>query len=80
MKRKIMQPLFQEDGTRAPMDVSPGDVVYYGLHAGTEFKADGLKVLLMRQSDIVCRIVESDEEVESSTVSMLDDHEEDPYA
>lgn len=48
-----------EDGTRRPLDVQVGDRVIYAKYAGTEFKLDGdRKVLILRESDILAKIVE----------------------
>jgi len=38
------------------MVVKPGDTVLYGKYAGTELEFDGVKYLIMRQSDIVATI------------------------
>ena len=35
------------------MVVKPGDTVLYGKYAGTELEFDGVKYLMMRQSDIL---------------------------
>ncbi len=49
----------QEDGTRRPLDVQVGDRVIYAKYAGTEFKLDGdRKVLILRESDILAKIIE----------------------
>lgn len=43
-----------ETGNRVPMDVAVGDTVIFAKYAGTSFKTDGGKeVLLMRESDIL---------------------------
>ena len=36
-----------------PMEVKPGDVVLYGKYAGTEVTVDGVKYLIVKQSDIL---------------------------
>ena len=42
------------DGTKdEKMVVKKGDVVLYGMYAGTEIEIDGEKLLVMRQSDIL---------------------------
>jgi len=38
------------------MVVKPGDQVLYGKYAGTELELDGVKYLIMRQSDILAII------------------------
>lgn len=42
-----------EDGERIPMDVKVGDKVLYAKYGGTEFKMDGKKLLILRESDIL---------------------------
>jgi len=43
-----------EEGNRIPMDVDVGDTVIFAKYAGTTFKMDGGKeVLLMKESDIL---------------------------
>ena len=39
--------------TDEPMEVKVGDEVLYGKYAGTELEFDGVKYLMMRQSDIL---------------------------
>jgi chaperonin GroES len=42
-----------EDGKRIKMDVAIGDKVLFAKYAGTEFKLDGEKVLILRESDVL---------------------------
>ena len=42
-----------EDGKRIAMDVKVGDKVLYAKYGGTEFKMDGKKLLILRESDIL---------------------------
>ena len=42
-----------EDGDRIAMDVKVGDKVLYAKYGGTEFKMDGKKLLILRESDIL---------------------------
>ena len=42
-----------EDGKRIPMDVKAGDKVLYAKYGGTEFKMDGKKLLILRESDVL---------------------------
>ncbi|MBM3122317.1 MAG: co-chaperone GroES [Chloroflexi bacterium] len=42
-----------EDGKRVAMDVKAKDKVLFAKYAGTEFKLDGEKVLILRESDIL---------------------------
>lgn len=47
-----------EDGDRIPMDVAAGDKVLFAKYSGTEFKSDGKKLLILRESDLLA-IIES---------------------
>jgi chaperonin GroES len=47
-----------EDGKRIAMDVKTGDKVLFAKYAGTEFKIDGEKVLILRESDILAILAE----------------------
>jgi chaperonin GroES len=47
-----------EDGKRIPMDLKAGDKVLFAKYAGTEFKIDGEKVLILRESDILAVLTE----------------------
>ena len=42
-----------EDGKRVAMDVKAKDKVLFAKYAGTEFKLDGEKLLILRESDIL---------------------------
>lgn len=45
------------NGTKdEPMVVKAGDTVLYGKYSGTELEIDGVKYLMMRQSDILAII------------------------
>ncbi len=48
----------QEDGTRRPLDVQVGDRVIYAKYAGTEIKNGDSKLLLLKESDILAKVVE----------------------
>lgn len=54
-----------DDGDRIPLDVKVGDVVLYAKYAGTEFKVDGKKLLILKESDLLA-IVEGGEETKKS--------------
>jgi chaperonin GroES len=45
-----------DEGDRIAMDVKVGDRVLYAKYSGTEFKLDGKKVLILRESDILAII------------------------
>lgn len=42
-----------EGGKRVALDVNVGDVVLYAKYAGTEFKVDGKKMLILKESDLL---------------------------
>ena len=45
-----------DEGERIAMDVKVGNRVLYAKYSGTEFKLDGKKVLILRESDILAVI------------------------
>ncbi|MCC6190215.1 MAG: co-chaperone GroES [Anaerolineales bacterium] len=49
-----------DEGKRITLDVGVGDVVLFAKYAGTEFKVDGKKLLILKESDLLA-IVETDE-------------------
>ena len=42
-----------EDGTRRPLDVKPGDRVLFGKYSGSEVKIDDQEYLIMREDAIL---------------------------
>jgi chaperonin GroES len=46
-----------ENGTRVEMDVKEGDRVLFSKYAGTEIKLEGNEYLIMRQEDILGKMV-----------------------
>jgi chaperonin GroES len=42
-----------DDGKRVEMDVTVGDNVLFAKYAGTEFKIDDSKLLILKESDIL---------------------------
>lgn len=46
------------DGKEVTMQVKVGDKVLYSKYAGSEFKFDGKKVIILRQSDILAIVNE----------------------
>jgi chaperonin GroES len=50
-----------DEGKRIALDVAVGDVVLFAKYAGTEFKVDGKKLLILKESDLLA-IVETAEE------------------
>jgi chaperonin GroES len=45
-----------DEGKRIAMDVKTGDKVLYAKYSGTEFKMDGKKLLILRESDLLAVI------------------------
>ncbi|MEE8442736.1 MAG: co-chaperone GroES, partial [Dehalococcoidia bacterium] len=46
-----------DDGKRITMEVKAGDMVVYSKYAGTEIKEDEVEYLIVRESDILAKIV-----------------------
>jgi len=46
-----------EDGKRIEMDVKKGDKVMYAKYSGTEIKLDDEELLIMRESDVLARVL-----------------------
>ena len=42
---------------RLPLDVAKGDEVLYSKYGGTEIKIDGEDVLVLRESDVLAKVV-----------------------
>jgi len=47
-----------DDGTRSEMEVKEGDRVIFAKYAGTEFKINDTKVLILSERDILAKIEE----------------------
>jgi chaperonin GroES len=47
-----------ESGARVEPTLKVDDVVIYTKYAGTELKVEGEEVLVLRERDVLCRIVE----------------------
>lgn len=45
-----------DDGSRIPMELSPGDKVIYSKYAGTEYEDGDEEYLIMRESDVLAKI------------------------
>ena len=50
-----------DEGKRVGLDVSVGETVLFAKYAGTEFKVDGKKLLILKESDLLA-IVDTTEE------------------
>jgi chaperonin GroES len=49
---------WDEDGEkRIPLDVAEGDEVLYSKYGGTEVKVDGQDLLVLRESDVLAKLV-----------------------
>ena len=49
---------WDEDGEkRIPLDVATGDIVLYSKYGGTEVKVDGEDLLVLRESDVLAKVV-----------------------
>ena len=47
-----------ENGKRMVLDVERGDIVLFAKYAGTEFKMDGKKLLILKESDLLAVVDE----------------------
>jgi chaperonin GroES len=46
-----------DDGKRIALDVAAGDEVLYSKYGGTEIKVDGEDLLVLRESDVLAKVV-----------------------
>jgi chaperonin GroES len=46
-----------EDGEYIPMDVAEGDEIIFSKYGGTEIKLSGDEVLILRESDVLAKVV-----------------------
>jgi chaperonin GroES len=46
-----------EQGLRIPLDVSAGDTVLFAKYAGTEFKIDSQKLVILKENDLLAVIL-----------------------
>ena len=42
-----------DDGTRVPLDVKPGDQILFGKYTSNEVKLDGVDYLVMREDEVL---------------------------
>src|SRR4051795_3243751 len=47
-----------DEGQRIPLDVAEGDEVVYSKYGGTEIVVDGEDLLVLRESDVLAKVVE----------------------
>ena len=55
-----------DNGQRLPLDVSEGDEVLYSKYGGTEIKIGADDVLILRESDVLAKVVGDREPVGAS--------------
>jgi chaperonin GroES len=48
--------VFQEDGSRRPLDVSEGDEIYYSRYGGNDITHDGQELLVLREQDVLAKV------------------------
>ena len=46
-----------EDGEHVPMDLEEGDEIIFSKYGGTEIKVDGDDLLVLRESDVLAKVV-----------------------
>jgi chaperonin GroES len=46
-----------DDGKRGELSVAVGDEVIYGKYAGSDFEVEGREVKILRESDILAKVV-----------------------
>ena len=60
-RRASSSPSATESSTRTakriPLDVAEGDEVLYSKYGGTEIKVDGEELLVLRESDVLAKII-----------------------
>ena len=50
-----------DEGKRIALDVNVGDTVLFAKYAGTEFKVDSKKLLILKESDLLAIILSAEE-------------------
>ncbi len=45
-----------DEGKRIPVSVKKGDVILYAKYGGTEIKAEGKDLLILRESDVLAKV------------------------
>ncbi len=48
-----------DKGERVPLDVAAGDDVIYSKYGGTDIKLEGDEYLILRESDVLAKVVET---------------------
>jgi chaperonin GroES len=60
MKKENQTPLKDDKGNLVPIELKEGDRVLFGKWSGTEVKLDGVDYLIMKESDIMGVLDQSD--------------------
>jgi chaperonin GroES len=47
----------RDDGKRSPVAVAKGDEILFGRYAGNDIEVDGKELKIMRESDILAKVV-----------------------
>jgi chaperonin GroES len=47
-----------EDGERVPLDLAAGDTIIFSKYGGTEIKVGGEEYLILRESDVLAKVVD----------------------
>ena len=47
----------RENGERSPLAVQKGDEVIFGRYSGSDVEIDGREIKIMRESDILAKVV-----------------------
>ena len=58
-----------DSGKRGELSVTVGDEVIYGKYAGTDIEVDGEEVKILRESDILAKVVEANSRSATSIVN-----------
>jgi chaperonin GroES len=48
-----------DEGKHVALDVQAGDIVLFAKYAGTEFKVDGKKLLILRENDLLAIVTDT---------------------
>jgi chaperonin GroES len=48
---------FDDSGNRKPVDVKEGETVLYSKYGGTEIKVEGEDLLVLRESDVLAKVL-----------------------
>jgi chaperonin GroES len=57
----------QDTGEHIPLDVAEGDVIVYSKYGGTEIKVQGEEYLILRESDVLAKVVGAEKKSKSKS-------------